>query len=195
MQIQDVLFARTKGAILALYFLNPAQKLHLREVVRRLGTGHSTVQKEVQQLWKSGLLTRHREGKRIEYQANPESLVFHQLRALLERTAGPVGELHRALRLIRSDIDVAFIYGSVAADTASVSSDLDLMVIGRVSFEKVVKLVRPAQDRLGREINPSVYPRLEFSRKIKDGDPFLQNIVTGAKKFVIGDSLELENLV
>lgn len=194
MKLQQALFTKTRGAILALYFLNPGQRFHLREVVRRLGSGHSTIQKEVQQLWKAGLVTRRRQGNRVEYQANAESFVFHELRALLERTAGPVGALYKALRSLRSEIDVAFIYGSVASNTATASSDVDVMVIGRTSFEKVVRAVTPVQNALGLEVNPSVYPRHEFMTKLQAKDPFLQNIVAGAKKLVIGDPRELANL-
>jgi predicted nucleotidyltransferase len=195
MNLQQALFTRTRGAVLTLYFLNPKQRFHIREVVRQIGSGHSTVQYELQRLWKAGLLTRHRHGNRIEYQANPESFVFHELAALLERTAGPVGKLYKALRSLRSDIDVAFIYGSVASDTATAESDVDVMVIGRASFAQVVRAITPVQDALGLEVNPSVYPREEFVAKLKTKDPFLQNILAGAKKFVIGDARELAGLV
>lgn len=194
MQLHETLFARTKGAVLALYFLNPGQRFHVREVVRRLGTGHSMVQKEVQSLWKSGLLSQHRHGKRLEYQANEQSFVYHQLRALLERTAGPVGELHEVLRPLVPVIDLAFIYGSVASNTAKPGSDLDLLVVGHASFAQVVRAVRPAQDSIGMEINPSVYPRQEFLAKVQAADPFLQTILKGPKKFVIGDERELAGL-
>ena len=195
MQIQDILFTRTRGALLALFFLSPHQSFHVREALRRIDAGQGTTQREIQQLWKAGLLIRRRESNRVFYQANRDHFVFEPLRALLERTAGPVGEMHRALRSVRTNVDWAFIYGSIAKETAAASSDLDLMVVGRVSFEKIVKLVRPYQDKLGREINPSVYDREEFIKKLAEKDPFLHNIVTGPKKFVIGDSRELEKLV
>lgn len=194
MKLQNVLFTRTRGAILALYFLHPGQRFHLREVVRRLESGHSTVQKEVQQLWKAGLLTRRREGKRIVYQANADHFVFHELRALLDRTVGPVGALYGALRSLKSGIDVAFVYGSLASDTATPSSDVDVMVVGRTSFDEVVRAITPVQDALGVEVNPSVYPRHEFASKLKAKDPFLEAIVAGPKRFVIGDARELADL-
>lgn len=190
----ETLFTKTRGAVLSLFFLHPTQRFHLREVVRRISSGHSTVQKEVQQLWKAGLLTRRREGKRLEYQANPDSFIFHELRALLERTAGAVGTLHKALRPLKAHIDVAFVYGSVASDSAKPSSDVDVMVIGRASFAQVVRALTPVQDKIGMEVNPSVFPRREFVAKLKAGDPFLQNILAGAKKFVIGDARELARM-
>lgn len=194
MKILHTLFTQTRAAVLALYFLNPGRRFHVREVVRRLDSGHSTVQREIQQLWKAGILTRRRDGKRIEYQANPDSFVFQELKALLERTAGPVGVLHKALRPLKSSIDVAFVFGSVASDTATESSDVDVLVIGRATFAQVVRALTPVQDELGMEVNPSVYPRPEFLAKLKAQDPFLQNIVTGAKKFVIGDTSDLAAL-
>jgi predicted nucleotidyltransferase len=192
MKAHEVLFPGTRRGVLALYFLNPQQRFFLREVARRLKSGHSTVQKEVEHLWKAGLLTRHREGRRIEYQANRESFVFEELRALLERTVGWVGELHEALRPLRKGVDCAFIYGSIAADTATAESDVDLMIIGDVPFEKVVRAVRRVQDELGREVNPSVYTRSEFREKLAAGVPFLKRVMAGPKKFIIGEARELE---
>jgi predicted nucleotidyltransferase len=192
MKAHEVLFPGTRRGVLALYFLNPQQRFFLREVARRLKSGHSTIQKEVEHLWKAGLLTRHREGRRIEYQANREAFAFEELRALLERTVGWVGGLHEALRPLRKDIDCAFIYGSIAADTATAESDVDLMVIGDVPFEKVVRAVRRVQDELGREVNPSVFTRSEFREKLAAGVPFLKRVMAGPKKFIIGEARELE---
>lgn len=194
MKILDALFTKTRSAVLALFFLNPHQSFHVREVVRRVDSGHSTVQSEVQRLWKAGLLTRRREDRRVEYRANPECFVFDQLRALLDRTAGPVAVLHKALRALRSDIDVAFVYGSVASDTATLASDVDVMVIGRATFAAVVRALSPVQDKLGREVNPSVFPRAEFVTRLRANDPFLRSILAGSKKFVIGDARELAAL-
>jgi predicted nucleotidyltransferase len=195
MRYHEALFPKTRAEILALFFLNPRERFYLREVVRRLGSGHSTVQIEIAQLWRAHLLVKAKEGNRLYYQANVESFVYHELRALLDRTVGPVGQIREALGPLRSQITAAFIYGSVASDTATGVSDVDVMIVGVLSFGKAVRALRPTQERIGREVNPSVFPPREFRSKLKTGSPFLENVMAGPKKFVIGDRSELENLV
>ena len=51
-----------------------------------------------------------------------------------------------------------------------------------------------AQGRIGREINPVVYSRAEFSAKIGLGHHFLQNVLNGEKIFLIGDERELARM-
>ena len=91
-------------------------------------------------------------------------------------------------------ITVAFIYGSVARSEQRSSSDVDLMVIGDVSFGDVVSALEAAQKTLGREINPTVYSPAEFRSKIKARHHFLTSVRNNEKVFVIGDEHEFERL-
>jgi hypothetical protein len=51
-----------------------------------------------------------------------------------------------------------------------------------------------AQDRLGRELNPSVYPTGEFRSKVASGHHFLRSVMSEPKIFLIGDKDELGKL-
>jgi DNA-binding transcriptional ArsR family regulator len=194
MQTDEALFTRTRAAVLALFLLNPRQRFYLREVVRRLGMGQGTVQKELARLRRAGLLAGQKEGRRSYFKANTECFVFEDLRGLVDRTVGPVGKLHEALRTLRPVIAVAFIYGSVANDSATAASDVDLMIVGEVDFDEVLGRVRPVQDELGREVNASVFSREEFVAKLRARTPFLENVMAGPKRFVIGDQHDLAQL-
>jgi predicted nucleotidyltransferase len=83
-------------------------------------------------------------------------------------------------------------YGSFAKGSEIAESDVDVMVIGEVSFAEVITAMEDAQKKLGREINPSVYPVKEFSSKLSAGNHFLTSLFVGEKIFLIGDPDELE---
>jgi len=68
------------------------------------------------------------------------------------------------------------------------------MVIGSCGFGEVVAAIGRIQDKLGREINPSVYPADEFRKKTAAGHHFLKTVLKGPKVFLIGDENELEKL-
>jgi hypothetical protein len=69
-----------------------------------------------------------------------------------------------------------------------------LIVVGDVSFSDVVEALQGAQQRIGREINPSVYQVEEFKKKLREGHHFLNAVLAGSKIFLIGDEDELGRL-
>ena len=48
--------------------------------------------------------------------------------------------------------------------------------------------------KLGREINPTVYPAEEFRQKLADGHRFVSSVADGPKMFVVGDEREFARL-
>jgi predicted nucleotidyltransferase len=62
------------------------------------------------------------------------------------------------------EIQIAFVYGSVARQQERANSDVDLMVVGNAPFGEVVSALGPAQKTLGREINPTVFAATSFGR-------------------------------
>jgi len=89
---------------------------------------------------------------------------------------------------------VAFVYGSVAGGVQTAKSDVDLLILGDAALAEVVPAARIAEQRLGREVNPSVYPVREFRAKLKAGNSFLKRVLAGPKLFIAGDDHELERL-
>ena len=79
-----------------------------------------------------------------------------------------------------------------AFDLRKTSGLVDVLLIGSVGFAKAVKALHPAQDRIGREINPVVMAAAELRKKA--GEPFLREVLAGEKLFLIGDEDELGNL-
>jgi uncharacterized protein len=87
------------------------------------------------------------------------------------------------------------VYGSLAKGAFNAGSDVDIMVIGNVTFGEIVSILRASQDRLQREVNPTVYPAEEFRTKVASGHHFLTRTLCDSKLFLIGDADELDRLV
>jgi predicted nucleotidyltransferase len=86
---------------------------------------------------------------------------------------------------------VAFIFGSMAKATEGPQSDVDLMVIGEVTFGQVANAVYDAQLALAREINPKVMSREEWSDKKNAHNVFVQELMDKPKIFIVGSEHEL----
>jgi predicted nucleotidyltransferase len=188
------LLGRTRAAVLALLYDHTDTELYLSEIVRAVGAGTGAVQRELARLTAAGLLRRTTRGKQVYFQANLDSPVFPEIHGLIVKTIGAVGVLREALAPLGSRVRLALIYGSVARGAESVSSDVDLLVIGTARLFDVVSALAPAQEKLRREINPVVFPAAEARRKLRTRDPFLAGVAAGAKLFVIGGDHELADL-
>ena len=120
------------------------------------------------------------------------SPIFPELRSIFEKTVGLVPTLRAALRPFEGGIVCAFVYGSVARGEERATSDVDLMVIGRVGLADLAPSLRRAEKRLGREINVTTYSADEFRRKVAQGEHFLKTVLSSSLQFVKGQQRDLD---
>ena len=102
--------------------------------------------------------------------------------------------LRSALELAQGQIKVAFIFGSIASGNERRRSDIDVMIVGRISFEDVVSLLSPVEEKLRRKVNPVVYSVAEFKKKVKEDHHFVKTVIEDEKIFLIGDGSTLKDL-
>ncbi|MBD3366925.1 MAG: toxin-antitoxin system toxin subunit [Candidatus Eisenbacteria bacterium] len=190
--LPDILSSRVRAEIFRLLFGVSAQELHMRELERRTGLAIGTIQQELRKLEGMDLLAVRRDGNRVYYSANTAHPLYHDIRNLVLKTSGLVEVLREALST--EDIDLAFVFGSVARGEEGAQGDVDLMVIADVGLAAVSAMLRGVSEKLGREINPHVMSRDEFSERLKSGDRFLGRVVDSPKLFVVGDEDELARL-
>jgi predicted nucleotidyltransferase len=189
-----VLFGQTRLRVLGWLFGHPDQAYYLRQLVRQTGAAHGAVQRELATLVGAGLLRRTVEGRQVYFQVNRESPIFPELRALLLKTTGVVDVVRQALEPLAEQIVAAFVFGSAARGELRNGSDIDLLVVGATPFATIVETLAPAQERLGREINPTVYPAQEFRAKLAVGHHFLTRVLKEPHLFVVGGADELDRL-
>jgi predicted nucleotidyltransferase len=191
----QTLFAGNRRAILALLYGHPDEEFYLRQVVRAVDGGVGAVQRELGRLTKAGILRRTVRGHQVYFRANADCPVFTELMSIVAKTAGAAEILRTALASLGRRIRVAWVYGSVARLQQRANSDVDLLVVGDAPFRQVVAALADAQAKLGREVNPTVYPPEEFLDKLSAGHHFLQSVLKREKIFLIGDERELARLV
>lgn len=188
------LFGKTRQALLSLLYAR-ADEAHLQESLIQLAAlGRGTVQRELEFLARAGVVRRTVHGRQVYFQANPDCPIYPELRGLIVKTAGVGDALRVALAPLAERIRAAFIYGSVARGAERRASDVDVMVIGEVSFAETADALGRAQEAIGREINSSVYPPEEFRAKLAAKHHFLRSVLKGEKIFLIGDKRELARL-
>lgn len=184
--IGDALFNKARQRVLGLLYGRPQQSFYLNELVRLAGVGKGSVKREVDALCAAGLLTVTRIGNQNHYQANPACPIYHELSAIVKKTFGLVGVIREALAPLAGEIACVFIFGSVASGKESSGSDIDLMVIGDVGYSEVVAALYSAQQELGREINPKIFSKGEWTERCETGDAFIKEVLAKPRMDVMG---------
>jgi len=192
--LQKLFSSRVRVEILSVFLMNPGRELYLREVARLTGEDYKNVSMELRNLREIGLVSSRNEGNLKYFSLNKEFVIYEELKSIFMKTKGAVGILREAVSTKR-DIDYAFIYGSFATGEERAESDIDLMVIGRISLEEVLALIRGPEEKLSREINVSLYDLQEIRKRVKDHDSFIMEVLGGSKIMLIGDENELRRII
>lgn len=190
--LADALFSGTKQQVLGLLFAQPERSFYATEVIGLVGSGTGAVQRELAALAQTGLVTVKAVGNQKHYQANPDSPIFEELRAIVQKTIGLAEPLRDALAPLKRQIIAAFVYGSVAKKADTARSDIDLMLVSdEISYADVFGALEDVSHQLGRPVNPTILTREEFARRLAARESFLTRVLDQPKIWVIGGADEL----
>lgn len=187
----ELLFGAYRRRILGLLLLHPEQSFYVREIMRLAGVPSGSLHRELTALTAAGLLTRSVSGSQVRYQADRSCPLFEELAGIFRKTTGLADMLGEALEPLGDSVRAAFVFGSVAQGKERGTSDVDLMVLGSVRFERVVEALMSVGERLRREINPVVMTPQEYRVKLKARDRFVSRVAREPKLFIKGDAGEL----
>ncbi|MEY4266622.1 MAG: hypothetical protein RIS90_1157 [Pseudomonadota bacterium] len=191
MTIGSALFSDSQSRLYVWLFGHPERAYHLNELRRLTGLGSASLQRELNRLADAGLVDTQAVGNLRRFQANPKSPVYAELLALTRKTLGTVPVLRDALQHLKPDLQLAWVYGSVARQTDTASSDIDVMLVGKnLLLSQVLAALEPAEAQLGRKINPSCYSPQEFERRRAEPDSFVNRVLSQPTLPLIGGAHE-----
>ncbi|MCC7484054.1 MAG: nucleotidyltransferase domain-containing protein [Burkholderiales bacterium] len=186
--LAGVLFSGTQQRVLGLLFGQPERSFFATELIGLVKGGSGAVQRELQRLTESGLVTVRRVGNQKHYQANRAAPIFEELRGIALKTLGPAEALRESLAPLADRIRVAWVYGSIAKGTDRAQSDIDVLIVAdRLALEEVYKALEEAEIRLGRKVSPTLYTSKEFERRRTASNPFLAKVLAGERILLIGN--------
>ena len=190
--LPEILSSRTRSEVFRILFGLANTELHLREIGRRSGLNIASLRNEMEKLTALDIVKKRIDGNRTYFSANRDHPLYPEIRNIVLKTVGMADLIRPALK--ERNVEIAFIYGSVAQGTESATSDLDLFVVGELSLREITSRLKDLQDVLFREINPFVITHKEMNTRLKNKDHFITSIMKENKIFIIGDKNELEKL-
>ena len=186
--LADALFTATQQRLLGLLFGQPERSFFVTEIIDLAGVGRGAIQRELSRLEQAGLLIAEKRGNQKHYRANPGAPIFDELCSIVRKTVGIETQIREALAPHATRISAALIYGSVAKKTDTATSDIDLLIVAdELTLEELYSALSPAEQQLGRPVNPTLLTTRELNERRASGNPFLERVLSGPVSPLIGE--------
>jgi len=190
-EILERLFAsKLRVKLLDAFLSTPDASFYVRELSRKVKEDATNISRELRNLEAAGLLVSELRGNQKYYSASEDFFLYSELKAIIFKTTGVQGLLGKILQEL-SGIEAAFIYGSYATGKEAPHSDIDILIIGRPNLRELGTKMDELEEQLSREVNYTCFDRREFEDRKKRGDPFLAEVLSERKIFLIGSEDEL----
>ena len=178
--LADALFTSTQQKVLGLLFGQPDRSFFVTQLMELAKSGRGAVQRELQRLESSGLVSVQMLGNQKHYKANRESPLFDEICSIVRKTVGLEEPLKAAVESLPGALHLGLIYGSVAKREDTSASDVDLLIVcDDLTLEDVYTALSPVEELLDRKVNPTLYTSKEFEERRARGNPFLKRILDG----------------
>jgi len=184
--LSTLITSKSRIELLTWFVSHPGERFHYLQLDKLLKSSRASLQKELKRLEDGGILRSAKEGNIRFYWVNQEHPLYPELKSIVFKTAGLADFLRESLGKLGT-VEEAFIYGSVAKNVEDMGSDVDVMIIGDVDMDALHEALGAAEDRIGREINPAVYSREDWDRRVAAGQAFAADVLGGKRIFLIGD--------
>lgn len=171
--LNSLITSKTRVRILMRLFLNPEQKVYVRELSDEFGLSPSQIAGELQRLSEAKMLTHEREGRQVKYRANKKHALFPELQSMVRKSLGMDRILDSIIERL-GDLEQAFLIDDYAEgkDTGLI----DLVLIGNIEQHNLNDLVKKTEKYIDRKIRVLALTVNEYKsmKKFLDGKPCLE---------------------
>ncbi len=126
-------------------------------------------------------------GNQKHFQANHDSPLFDELCSIVKKTLGLQQPIRAVLEPLAGKLSLALVYGSVAKQSDTSSSDIDLLMVSDdLTLEEAYAALAPVEKLLDRRVNPTLYTSEEFEERRRNKNAFLSRVLDGPTITLMG---------
>ncbi|MBU3956658.1 helix-turn-helix domain-containing protein [Patescibacteria group bacterium] len=182
--------SKVRVKLLQTFLYQPDEIFYVRQLVRKVGEEINAVRRELSRMEKANIVKKEPRGNRLYYYFNRDHLLYEDLLSMVHKTVGLGKEIIKNKSKL-GRVKLVMFSGRFARRLPTEEGGVDLLVVGDINMQTLVKLVRTEEAKLEREINYTVMTKDEFNFRKKKRDPFLQGILLGSRIMIIGDQEDL----
>jgi len=177
-QLNKILISATRIKLINILFYTPKEIFYVRELVRATGEEINSVRRELDNLFKADLIFQDKRANRVYYGASPKSFFFFDL-LLLAYKSSELTKIHHLKYL--------FISFDFATNTPHSKDNIDIVIVGDVSYKETESLIKQEEKKLNREINYMIMDKNEFQLRRSRRDQFIVDFFLNSPLVVSGD--------
>ena len=194
--LEQLFGSKARVMILRLFLNNPEKFFYVREISRNLNLHLNAVRRELNNLEEIGILASHTKTdleKEVEkelkdnkkyYKLNSGFVFVEELRSLLIK-AQLILEQSLADKVKKLGSVNLFLLSGVFVGRND--SPTDLLVVGTVDRQKLIKLIKVFEKELGRQINYTIMTKPDFIYRRGLTDKFLYDLMEQKNLLLVDD--------
>lgn len=191
----DALFgSKTRVKLLHLFLSNTGKPFYVREITRLVDEQINSVRRELSNMLKLGIITSTSAHNKLYYEVNQHYEHYDALKQIFntknetgkkrrgntKQDASDVAGLAKEIKKL-GDVRVAIAAGTLVPGSAS---DVDLLLVGSITKQKVEKMIMAIEKREGRELAYTILPYEEFYYRLSVRDKFVSKVLSGKHEVV-----------
>ena len=184
--LEFLITSKTKRNLLKLFLTNPDRSFYVRETAKLTNESLNAVRRELGYLEKAGLLRSLTQGNLKYYSVVKDFPFYSELKKIIYGTIA-LGDYLGKFMIASKEIELAFIYGSVASNQETAKSDIDLLVVGDIDEDELHRTIMAVENDIGRQVNYTLMGHDEYLNRRKKGEPFIKRILADKKILLKGD--------
>lgn len=203
--VEQLFGSKTRVKLLKLFYSNSNRSFYVREITRKIDEQINSVRRELANLQSIGIITSDSSNNKVYYEVNQKYEYFDPLQQIFGEgvTAKPKRkkkagadtdtvveegvaeqEVPEQLKAL-GHVEAACLLGQFTRDQ---TSGVDVLVVGNVNTNALLKYVGELEDQENKELRYTVLSVEEFKYRLQIKDKFISNVLS-AKKQVLVDTL------
>lgn len=170
-QIIELLGNKKVVTILVFFLRHPSMEIYQQDLKKKLKIAKATLIKWLNMLVKYKLLKVTRYGRTKVYSVNRGDVIIKQLKLLDNLLL-----LSNIRGIALNHSAVAYLYGSAARGEDVEDSDIDILFIGKLMKEDIIREISKISESMQRDINIQIFSLLEWSQIAKKDQAFYERV-------------------
>ncbi len=199
--VEQLFGSKTRVKLLRLFYSNPNRSFYVREITRKIDEQINSVRRELANLLNIGIITSDTSNNKVYYEVNQKFEYFVPLQEIFgdvkpkrksAKAAKPTDDVDEEV-LIETDteradlkalghVEIACLTGQFTRDD---TSGVDLLIVGSVNHNSVIKYVTELEQQEGKELRYAVFSLDDFKYRLQIKDRFVSGIMLAKKQVLV----------